>query len=72
MTKKYRKQLKNSTVDWSLNYPKDKDLAWKVKKPEDDTYIHTKILPFHITKNVSFQKNKFRNKQQMSLFDFQS
>ena len=35
LSKKMRKFLKQSTVDWHLNYPKDKDLEWKIKKPGD-------------------------------------
>lgn len=29
LSKKSRKELKNSTVEWSLKYPKEKDLEWK-------------------------------------------
>ena len=34
MTKKDRKYLKKSTCEWSVDYPKDKDLQWKIKRPE--------------------------------------
>ena len=46
MNKKYRKYLKKSTMDWNLNYPKNKDLEWKVKKPEDMEYTLTNVMPF--------------------------
>tara|TARA_A100001201_G_C4040211_1_gene186455 strand:+ start:108 stop:884 length:777 start_codon:yes stop_codon:yes gene_type:complete len=68
MAKKYRRYLSQSTVDWTIDYPKDIDLSWKVKKPKENLYVKTKKLPFHITKNVSFQKNK--KKVQMSLFEY--
>ena len=67
LNKKSRKQLQKSTVNWSLDYPKEKDLSWKVKKPSDNAYKQTNILPFSISKDVSFQKNK--NKKQKSFFD---
>jgi len=46
MNKTYRKYLKKSTMNWNLDYPKDKDLEWKVKKPEDEKYTLTKVMPF--------------------------
>ena len=46
MNKKMRKFLKQSTVDWNLNYPKDKDLVWKIKRPGDSSYTLTNIMPF--------------------------
>ena len=46
MNKKYRKYLKKSAMDWSLNYPKGKDLEWKVKKPGQKEYILTNIMPY--------------------------
>ena len=32
MNKKSRKFLKQSTMDWTLPYPKDGDLEWKIKR----------------------------------------
>ncbi len=67
MAKKYRRYLNESTVDWTIHYPKDIDLIWKVKNPTETNYVETKKLPFQISKNVSFQKNK--NKVQKSLLE---
>ena len=33
-------------MDWNLEYPKDKDLEWKVKKPGEKEYTLTNIMPF--------------------------
>ncbi len=43
LSKKARKMLKDSTVNWSLNYPKEKDLEWKIQT--DDGYTKTKEMP---------------------------
>tara|TARA_B110000503_G_scaffold141730_1_gene236115 strand:- start:1802 stop:2536 length:735 start_codon:yes stop_codon:yes gene_type:complete len=47
ITKASRKLLKHSTMDWTIDYPKDKDLLWKVKKPGESEYIITDILPYY-------------------------
>ena len=57
MNKKMRKFLKQSTVDWNLNYPKDKDLVWKIKRPGDSSYTLTNIMPFKLTKEVEYNKD---------------
>ena len=63
MNKKMRKFLKQSTVDWNLNYPKDKDLIWKIKRPGELSYTLTDIMPFKLTKEVYYNKdNVERNK----------
>ena len=67
LTKKDRKYLKQSTCDWSINYPKDKDLQWKIKKPGETSYTLTDKMPYehrgdsveHNTKNVSKVADKY-------------
>ena len=46
MTKKDRKYLKNSTVEWSLNHPKDDSLEWKVLEPNSKDWVFTSDIPF--------------------------
>ena len=46
MNKTHRKHLKNSTMKWNLNYPKDKDLQWKVKGPGETEYTLTNTMPY--------------------------
>ena len=46
MNKKYRKNLKGSTMEWNLDYPKDKDLQWKVKGPGEKSYTLTNTMPY--------------------------
>ena len=67
MTKKDRKYLKKSTCEWSLDYPKDKDLQWKIKRPGEKEYELTNIIPYehkgesvnHNTTNVSKVEKKY-------------
>ena len=40
INKSSKKYLKNSTMEWTRDYPKDKDLQWKVKKARRDR-IHS-------------------------------
>ena len=61
MTKKYRKYLKNSTVDWNLNYPKDKDLSWKIKKPGEASYTETDKMPFDLSKDMEYNKKNLKH-----------
>ena len=46
MNKTHRKHLKKSTMEWNLNYPKDKDLQWKVKGPGEKSYTLTNTMPY--------------------------
>jgi len=46
MNKTHRKYLKKSTMEWDLNYPKDKDLQWKIKRPGEKKYTLTNTMPF--------------------------
>jgi len=39
ITKKNRKKLKTSTITWDIDYPKEKDLLWKIKKSKEKNYI---------------------------------
>ena len=71
MNKKMRKYLKNSTEKWTINYPKDKDLEWKIKKPGETTYKKTNIMPFNLTKEVEYNQNninKFKLKNNLDEF----
>ena len=43
--------IKNSTEKWTINYPKDKDLEWKIKKPGETTYKKTAYRKMLNTKN---------------------
>ena len=52
-----RKFLKQSTVEWNLNYPKDKDLEWKIKKPGETTYKKTNVMPFTLTKETEYNQH---------------
>ena len=71
MSKKMRKYLKNSTEEWNLNYPKDKDLEWKIKKPGETTYKKTNVMPFNLTKEVEYnQRNIDRFKVKNNLDKF--
>ena len=46
LNKKARKFLKQSTMDWTLSYPKDGDLQWKIKRPGETEYLLTNTLPY--------------------------
>jgi len=71
MNKKMRKYLKNSTQEWTINYPKDKDLEWKIKKPGETSYTKTNIMPFNLTKEVEYnQSNIDRFKVKNNLDEF--
>ena len=71
MSKKMRKFLKQSTVEWNLNYPKDKDLEWKIKKPGETTYKKTNVMPFTLTKETEYnQHNVDRYKRKATLDKF--
>ena len=70
MNKKMRKFLKQSTVDWNLNYPKDKDLVWKIKRPDDSSYTLTNIMPFKLTKEVEYNKDNVERNTGATLESF--
>ena len=58
MNKSARKKIKTSTEIWSLNYPKDKDLQWKIKTPSSKEWILTDKIPFkHDGTNVEYNSN---------------
>ena len=61
MSKKYRKYLKKSTVEWNLNYPKHADLEWTVKLPGETEYVKTQTMPFDLTKDVEYNKKNIGN-----------
>ena len=71
MTKKDRKFLKHSTVEWSLNYPKDKDLIWKVLAPGETEYETTTKKPFNLSKTVEYNRHNIdKYKSKNNLDDF--
>ena len=70
MTKKMRKYLKHSTVEWHKQYPKDKDLEWKIKRPGETKYTHTTEMPFTLTKEIEYNEHNVRRYQTQNLEDF--
>ena len=71
MSKFDRRQLKNSTVAWGLNYPKDVDLEWKIKLPGETEYNKTQIMPFDLTKDLVYnKKNIGKYRAESNLKDF--
>ena len=67
LNKKARKHLKQSTMDWTLDYPKGKDLQWKIKRPGETSYTLTETMPYehrgdsvdHNSKNVNLVRDKY-------------
>jgi hypothetical protein len=49
MNKKTRKYLKSdkSTMDWTLPYPKDGDLQWKIKRAGETSYTVSNQIPYY-------------------------
>ena len=70
MTKKMRKYLKESTVEWNLEYPKDNDLEWKIKRPNETSYTTTTTMPFEHSKEVEFNQKNIDEFKKQSLEDF--
>jgi len=70
MTKKMRKYLKHSTVEWNKQYPKDKDLEWKIKRPGETKYTHTTKMPFTLTKETEYNYSNVARYQTQNLEDF--
>jgi hypothetical protein len=71
MSKKYRKYLKKSTVEWNLNYPKHADLEWTVKLPGETKYVKTQTMPFDLTKDLEYNKKniaKYRSESNLNKF----
>ena len=58
LNKKARKYLKQSTCEWNTNYPKDKDLGWKIKSVGEKNYVYSDIIPF----NYDGSNTKFNSK----------
>ena len=57
ITKKSRKLLKQSTINWTIDYPKGKDLQWKIKRPYETSYTLTDTMPYEHRGN-SVKHNK--------------
>ena len=70
MSKKYRKYLKKSTVKWSTNYPKHKDLVWHIKKPGEKDYKETKSIPFDLSKEMVYNKKNVESYKRGTLSEF--
>ena len=71
MTNRHRKPLKNSTVTWGLNYPKDSDLEWSVKGPGETEYVKTKTMPFDLSKDIKYNKKnigKYKSESNLNQF----
>ena len=71
MTKRDRRHLKNSTVTWGLNYPKDVDLEWTVKGPGETEYVKTKTMPFEMSKDIKYNKkniSKYKSESNLNQF----
>jgi hypothetical protein len=56
INKTARKYLKNSTVSWDINYPKDKDLVWDILRPGETDKEQTTAMPFVQTGYIELQK----------------
>jgi len=57
-----KRNLKKSTVVWGKNYPKEKDLQWKILKPSEKKYNIIDEMPFII------KKKNININEQMRLF----
>ena len=68
MTKKDRKYLKKSTVEWNLNHPKHSDLEWKIKLPGETEYVKTKMMPFNLSKETEYNKGSRSKPNLMEFF----
>ena len=66
----FRKMLKKSTTEWTTNYPKDKDLLWKVKGPNDVGYTITNKMPFDLSKDYVYNKKNVESFKRGSLSEF--
>ena len=56
LNKRAKKSLKQSTMEWTREYPKDKDLQWKIKKPGETSYTISDTMPYE-HKGDSVQHN---------------
>lgn len=67
LNKRAKKSLKQSTMEWTRVYPKDKDLQWKIKKPGETSYTISDIMPYehrgdsvqHNSSNVNKVADKY-------------
>lgn len=56
LNKPARKMLKKSTVEWHINYPKDKDLVWQILNPGMVNRQTVYTMPFQQTGYLELQK----------------
>jgi len=69
LNKQARRYLKSpqSNMDWTLPYPKDDDLQWKIKRPGETSYTLTDTMPYehkgesvdHNSSNVNKVADKY-------------
>ena len=64
MNKTHRKNLKKSLIKWTLEYPKHKDLQWRIKKPGETEWKTTNEIPF--VHNKSSLKYNAKNVNKVS------
>ena len=69
MSKKYRKYLKKSTVEWNLNYPKHSDLLWRIKSPGETEYTQTETMPFNLSKETVYNKGSQLKSNLLNFFN---
>ena len=55
LSKQSRKYLKNSAVEWNIDYPKDKDLIWDILRPGETDKEQTTTMPFIQTGYIELQ-----------------
>ena len=51
MNKTHRKNLKKSPIKWTLEYPKHKDLQWRIKKPGETEWKMSNDIPYEYNKD---------------------
>jgi hypothetical protein len=68
MNKKWRRYLKESTTEWTLNYPKHTDLEWQIKGPGEDKYVKTSKIPFDLSREMVYNKQHNKNKNNLEEF----
>lgn len=68
--KKTKKHLlKESTVTWSLNYPKHKDLEWKIKNLDTLQWEETDHIDYNMNSTNNNNKTVIRNERKVKQLD---
>jgi len=68
LSKKYKKQLSNSNVEWNKKYPKEKDLEWK-QLVAKGKYKNLEKRPFFDGNVVENNKKNYDQNTQLSVFN---